>query len=59
MVGDNMNNLKNTLFSDIRDFNIHLVLLLGVLFISLVGAVSYAIFSTEVVSSNNISITVG
>ena len=59
MVGDNMNNLKNTLFSDIRDFNIHLVLLLGVLFISLVGAVSYAIFSTEVVSGNNISITVG
>ena len=59
MVGDGMKRIKNILFSDIKNFNIHLLLVLGFLFISLVGAASYAIFTIEDVGNNNISITVG
>lgn len=51
--------MKNLLFRDIKEFNVHLLILFGVLFISIIGACSYAIFSTEVVGENNISITVG
>ena len=54
-----MKEIKTLLCTDIKNFNIHLLLVLGFLFISLVGTVSYAIFSTEVVGNNNISITVG
>lgn len=51
--------MKNLLYRDVREFNVHLLILFGVLFISIVGACSYALFSTEAVSDNNISISVG
>lgn len=54
-----MKNIKDILVSDIKKFNIYLLLVLGFLFISLVGAASYAIFTIEDVGNNNISITVG
>lgn len=57
--GNYMKNIKDILVSDIKKFNIYLLLVLGFLFISLVGAASYAIFTIEDVGNNNISITVG
>ncbi len=46
------------LYKDIKDFNIHLLIIFGVLFISIIGSLSYAAFSTESISSNNIHILV-
>lgn len=51
--------MKNLLYKDIKEFNVHFLILFGVLFISIIGACSYAIFSTEAISESNISITVG
>ena len=50
--------MKNLLYRDVKEFNIHLLIIFGVLFISIIGAGSYAIFSSEAVSTNNISMTI-
>ncbi len=50
---------KNFLYRDVKEFNIVLLLLIGVFLISIAGYTSYALFSQEVTSNNVIKGIVG